>query len=236
MNQLKWIIAILGSMAFIVVLFLSSFQYVLYSNISFYEKEYSKYEVLDDVKMKMDDVLYVTQEMMDYLIDKRADLVIETTVDGQKREFFNDREKLHMQDVKGLFMGGLMIRRILFAITMLSLLILVLLKANLKRIIPRAFQIATLLVGIIFCGAAYYISKNFNAVFVQFHYLFFNNDYWILNPKTDLMINILPEGFFFDTVKAIGITFVSLLGIILLLSVIINIVQWRKNQENLIMK
>jgi integral membrane protein (TIGR01906 family) len=231
MNQLKWVTAILGSMACIVVLFLSSFQYVLYSDISFYEKEYSKYEVLDDVKMKMEDVLYVTQEMMDYLIDKRADLVIETTVDGQTREFFNDREKIHMQDVKGLFMSGLMIRRISFVIMLVALGVLVLLKANLKRIIPRAFQIATVLVGVIAGGSAYYISKNFNAVFVKFHLLFFDNDYWILNPETDLMINILPEGFFYDTVKAIGITFGSLLGIILLLSVIINIVQLRKNKK-----
>jgi integral membrane protein (TIGR01906 family) len=229
MNKLGWGVGIIGSIAFIVVLFITSFKFVLYSDINFYEKEYSKYEVLDDVKMEMKDVLYVTDEMMDYLIDKREDLVVQTIVDGQAREFFNDREKIHMQDVKKLFMDGLMIRRIALAITALSILVLVLIKADFKRIIPRAFQIATVIVAAISGVSAFYISKNFNAVFVKFHLLFFNNDFWILNPETDLMINILPEGFFFDVVKSIGTTFGIVLGTLLIVSIIITISQWYKD-------
>lgn len=231
MNKLSYGIAIIGSIALIAVLFLSSFQIVLYSNISFYEKEYSKYEVLDDVIMKMDDVLYVTQEMMDYLIDKRDNLNIDTIVDGKEREFFNQREKLHMADVKRLFLGGLFFRRICCGIILGVILLLVLLKSDLKRILPRAFQIATALVAVVTGVAAYYISNHFNLVFVQFHHIFFNNDLWLLNPETDLMINILPEGFFFDTVKSIGITFGILLGIFLCLSIIFDVINKRRNDS-----
>ena len=31
---------------------------------------------------------------------------------GEYREFFNDREIAHMEDVRGLFIGGLVLRRI----------------------------------------------------------------------------------------------------------------------------
>ncbi|MFA9376284.1 MAG: TIGR01906 family membrane protein [Lachnotalea sp.] len=233
MNKLGWGIGIFGSMALIVVLFLTSFKFVLYHDINFYEKEYSKYNVLDAVKMEMKDVLYVTEEMMDYLIDKRADLVVETVVDGNEREFFNDREKLHMQDVKSLFMDGLMIRRIALAITIVSLLLLVFMKVNLLRIISRSFLIATVLVATILGISAIYISSNFNAVFIEFHHLFFNNDYWILNPETDLMINILPENFFFDVVKSVGLTFGVLLAILLIVAVIINTTQWHKKYKSI---
>lgn len=40
------------------------------------------------------------------------------------------------------------------------------------------------------------VSINFNGFFTLFHKLFFYNDKWLFNPKTDPIINILPEEFF----------------------------------------
>ncbi len=37
---------------------------------------------------------------------------------GEYREFFNDREIAHMEDVRGLFIGGLWLRRIGILITL----------------------------------------------------------------------------------------------------------------------
>ncbi|WP_099468593.1 TIGR01906 family membrane protein [Konateibacter massiliensis] len=218
MNKVSFSVAILGSIAFIFALFFTSFQIVLYAIPGFYEREYAKYEVLDDVKMEMEDVLYVTDEMMDYLIDKRDDLVIQTIVDKSEREFFNDREKLHMADVKKLFMQGLMLRNITLGITVAAILVLVFRKADLKRLLPKAFIAATCVIGVLSALAAVYVANNFSEVFVQFHHIFFDNDLWLLDPATDLMINILPEGFFFDTVKTIGATFGILLGALLIIS------------------
>jgi integral membrane protein (TIGR01906 family) len=110
-------------------------------------------------------------------------------------------------------------------------LVLILQKADLMRILSRSFQIATLIIGIISGIAAIYISNNFYEVFVKFHLLFFHNDYWILDPKTDLMINILPEGFFFDTVKMIGMTFGIILSILLILSVIARFIWVRREKK-----
>lgn len=225
MNKINWGIGIVGSIALIVVLFLTSFKFVLYSDIHFYEKEYAKYNVLDDVKMEMKDVLYVTEEMMDYLIDKRDDLVVNTIVDGKEREFFNDREKTHMEDVKNLFLAGLMVRRIAAMITAICMILLFFLKADMKRILPRAFLSAVAVIGILAGVSALYISQNFSKVFIQFHLLFFNNDYWILDPSTDLMINILPENFFFDVVKSIGATFGIVLGILFVVAIVVIVVQ-----------
>ncbi|MFQ9799458.1 MAG: DUF1461 domain-containing protein [Clostridia bacterium] len=38
--------------------------------------------------------------------------------------------------------------------------------------------------------------KDFNRYFTIFHLLFFDNDLWILNPATDLMINIVAGTLF----------------------------------------
>ena len=39
------------------------------------------------------------------------------------------------------------------------------------------------------------ISMDFTKYFTYFHLIFFDNMDWYLNPKTDLLINIVPEVF-----------------------------------------
>lgn len=45
---------------------------------------------------------------------------------------------------------------------------------------------------------------NFDASFRIFHRIFFTNNLWIFDPRSDYMINMLPEGFFFDFVIRIA--------------------------------
>ena len=58
------------------------------------------------------------------------------------------------------------------------------------------------------------IATDFNKYFIIFHHIFFNNDLWMLNPDTDLLINIVPEPFFMDTAARIAATYgVSVLAV-----------------------
>ena len=41
-----------------------------------------------------------------------------------------------------------------------------------------------------------FVLSDWENVFVQFHELVFNNDYWIFNPVTDPVITILPDTYF----------------------------------------
>lgn len=41
---------------------------------------------------------------------------------------------------------------------------------------------------------AFYV--DFNYIFNKFHGIFFNNNYWIFDPKKDPIINVLPESYF----------------------------------------
>ena len=113
MKKIYGILSIVSALALIVCMLISSLDLVAYYEPGFYEKEYRKYNVQEPLKMEITDILYVTDEMMDYLKGYRADLVVETTVDGKEREFFNDREKSHMADVRDLFLGGIRLRRLL---------------------------------------------------------------------------------------------------------------------------
>ena len=204
----------------IIAFLITSVEAVTYWTPGYYEKEYTKYQVLNDLpEMTMDDLLDVTDEMMAFLRGKRENLHVYTTMGGEYREFFNDREIAHMEDVRGLFIGGLWLRRIGILITLCFASLAYFWghksaerTAALKRLIPKSlcigtgavFAVALVLIGI--------ISTDFTKYFIVFHKIFFNNDLWVLDPRTDMLINIVPEGFFFDTAAQIALVFAVIVG------------------------
>ena len=109
--------AITASFAMLLLIFailLTSFQLAVYgdSDYRFYEKEYQKYHVTDALGMELEDVMIVTDYMMDYLIGREEELSVVTEVDGRTQDFFNDQDRFHMGEVKDLFLGGLRLRNI----------------------------------------------------------------------------------------------------------------------------
>ena len=99
MKYLHRLTGILMAFCLMIVLFITSIEAVVYWTPGYFEKEYTKYEVLKDLPaMTMKDLLEVTDEMMDYLRGDREDLHVMTVMDGQEREFFNAREIAHMEE------------------------------------------------------------------------------------------------------------------------------------------
>lgn len=207
MKILHSALGIVFAFALMFTLLITSVEAVTYWTPGYYEKEYEKYDVLDDVHMEMDDLLDVTHEMMAYLRGNRADLHVPTIVNGQPREFFNEREIAHMEDVRGLFLGAIALRRICLVLMAVCLALLFALKANVRKVLPQTVCVGTILFFIVLAVLAGIISTDFNKYFIIFHHIFFNNDLWMLDPNTDLLINIVPEPFFMDTAGRIAITY-----------------------------
>ena len=178
--------------------------------------------------MTMDDVMYVTHEMMDYLRGEGDTLSVMTTVEGKEQDFFNEQDRFHMGEVRDLFIGGLNIRLGACAAAVLCVLFLLFTRADIKKIIPRSYRIALGMTGaaVLLIGIAAVV--DFNAVFVQFHHIFFDNDLWIFDPAEDYMIRMLPEGLFYDMVMRIGAIFVAGLAVLLVLSFIPKILDRKK--------
>ena len=206
--------------ALIAALLITSFEIAMYADFDVYRQEYEKYDVLSDLDMSMDDAMDVTRQMMAYLRGEGDTLSVITTVDGREQDFFNEQDRFHMGEVRDLFIGGLNIRTGALVIAVLCLLLLILTKADLKKAIPAGYQaaLAVTAAALLFLGIA--CAVDFNAVFVKFHHIFFDNDLWIFDPAEDYMIRMLPEGLFFDFVVRIGCIFAGLLAVLLVLSFI----------------
>ena len=198
-TYLSWLLGLICAFSLMIVFLITSVEAVAYWTPHYYENEYTRYQVADDVHMEMDDLLYVTDEMMAYLRGSRDDLNIDTVVDGTPREFFNAREKAHMADVRNLFLGGLALRRLCLFLAAASVALLALFKVPLKHLLPRMLCAGTVLFLGVTALLAGIISTDFTKYFIIFHKIFFTNDLWQLDPRTDLLINIVPEPFFMDT-------------------------------------
>ena len=101
--------------------------------------------------------------------------------------------EFHFLEVKEIFSS---IYLICLACLILGIILFILLKKFKLKISLKAFNIFFYEVLFIFLGLILSFYLNFSKVFTLFHKIFFNNDYWIFDPKKDPIINVLPESYF----------------------------------------
>lgn len=114
--------------------------------------------------------------------------------------FYSEREILHLKDIQDLIVTEKKVT-IFFIFLLYLLLILILIIQKFKEFFKTIFfsNIVALTLYIVLGTILYF---NFEYIFIYFHQITFNNDYWILNPE-DLLINTFPPQLFADMVTQI---------------------------------
>ena len=179
----------------------------------FYAHEYEKNNIYAKVQMEEADLLAVTAHMIDYMRGKADTLNVDTQVAGEPRPFFSEREILHMEDVRGLFDAGRMIRNVSAVLFIATAAFLVWLRKDGLRSMMKSWSVTAFSTLGLGSAIGIAIALGFDRAFTAFHEVFFNNDLWLLNPDVDLLVNIVPTPFFVDIAGFIGITFVLVLAV-----------------------
>lgn len=201
------------SLAF--VLLISSFGMAAFYDIDFFRYEFEKNGADIATGFSIDRLEEEAQLLVDYMVLDEAE------EEFQNSTFFNEREKMHMEDVKKIVQTAIDIRRICVVLDVISLAIVAFLKLN-KKFFIKVFTVFFAGFGVLFYFIVAASVINFNKAFTIFHEVFFNNDLWLLDPKESLMINMLPEIFFVDTFTRICIIFGVLWIAILFFCLVIN--------------
>lgn len=209
----QYILGTVGALSLIVIVFFTSIEVPVFNRF-FFAHEYKKNSVAENTGIDEDEFKAVTVCIMDYLRGRRDDLVVFAHVDGVYKEVFNEREKQHMVDVQNLFLAAYKIRGIAVALFLLTLILLLFMKADLRKVFIKCFTALSIVLLITAVFLAVLISTDFEKYFTIFHEIFFSNELWILDPDTDLLINIVPLGFFIDISIFIGSLFVMLMSVI----------------------
>jgi integral membrane protein (TIGR01906 family) len=167
----------------------STFHFLLHNN-AFYEKQFEKNGVYERYGEETTNT--ESQEILTYIKDKHKEII--------NSDFFSDRDKQHMIDVKYLIQKTYPIKYALTAIVVFMFLpFLILNRKQYNKILHDLFEYTgALLIALpIISGVATFIFQDFfTKAFTQFHYWFFNNDLWILDSRVDNLINLFPESFF----------------------------------------
>lgn len=182
----------------------------------FYYSEYKKLGVAEDIGVSEEDLKAATDVLLDYTEGKREDLLVFADFDGESLSFYNARESQHMADVRDLFLGARTVGYIglAFGIAVLALLLIF---YKDRRAVYSGYILANWFFLAVFAVLAVYAAIDFTSFWTSFHHVFFSNDLWLLDPRTDNLILMVPEQFFFDLVFRIVALFVSVaaaLGII----------------------
>jgi integral membrane protein (TIGR01906 family) len=202
---------ILGGVIWI-VLVITALQ-VIGFHPDFYREQYLHRNTAEEIGVSFKDLMTVTEVLLDYTAGQREDLDVVVDVNGTLQPFFNQREIDHMVDVRVLYHNVLLIRDVLGFFLIINLVTMFLLE---KRIDTHRLMMGllgvTVVLGVLLLAIGLYAIIDFDAFWTQFHHVFFTNDLWLLDPRTDNLINLVPTGFFIDLIVTIVTVFGVMLG------------------------
>lgn len=211
----KIIIGIVFVTSLIISLLLTDIQMLTFDR-QFFQNKFEEYNISEVTKIEEHTLMEVTDKMLKYLNGDREDLMIEAEVNGETELVFGERERLHMVDVKDLFDKGFIIRNI--SLIMLAISLFLIIKFY-RKDLHKMLIIASVIPVLIFMILGIIFSINFNKYFTIFHEVLFTNDLWLLNPKTDILIQMLPLDFFYSISIKTLTYFIAELVIIFLLGI-----------------
>lgn len=129
---------------------------------------------------------------------------LKVEVFGELQPAFNEKELIHMEDCRQLF---ILLRTVLTGTAVLSVGFLacgIYLLCD-RKWIRLAAWIAPLLIAVPLGLFAAWAVMDFNAAFNFFHKILFTNDLWLLDARTDLLIRICPASMFMSMGVRIGL-------------------------------
>lgn len=180
-------------------------------NKDFYLSSFHKYGVVEVTGKNLDELDKITEDLFTYLKGESDKTILESN--------FNQREILHMEDVKKLFDYGFALKNLSFLLSALILSVIII-RGKFKSLGKGLFYGIFIWWGSILILLLLAMS-DFNRYFTYFHLIFFDNELWILNPKTDLLIQMLPEVFFSSIFKNIILLFLVMLAILQIIGFIL---------------
>lgn len=180
---------------------------------AFYKQEYQKLNTAQSIGMTEQGLEQTTEALLAYLRGEQEDLSLSIPINGQEREVFNAREKAHMADVKTLYIRA---RWVGYGSLLLGaagiVLLLVTSHGSARREVLGGYLRGNVCFFAALAMIGLFAAIDFDTFWTGFHKLVFANDLWLLDPRTDILIEIVPEQFFFDLVIRIAASALATIG------------------------
>ena len=204
-------IQILSSLFYIILLpiFFISVNVIYITNSDWlYSYGWNRNQIENSTGLSIDQLNSGSDQIKSYFNNVEEYLNLIIIEDGIKYSLYNEKEILHMKDVKHLIkltqntiiFSGLFI----LAYYLVTIFTAKSLRKSIEQIRRSSKISAYSTVGFL-AFAGLLASINFTWLFRQFHFISFSNDLWQLNPNTDYLIAMFPQRFFLETTIFIGV-------------------------------
>lgn len=182
---------------------------------NFYLEEFAKHRVGAAAGLTDEELRTVARAFIAYFQGPPQSMDTAVALPHPGGPLFNQRELDHMRDVQ------LLMHRVFQAWT-ISLVVLLVGAIAVAAVEFRtagpalartgAFGggLTLALVGLVALASLF----DFRQLFLQFHFLAFTNDLWLLDPTRDRLIQVFPQGFFFDAAIRIALQAVLLAALL----------------------
>ena len=199
------------------VLLISTNARLAVNSRALYGYSINAYNAAQRTGVERDELLRANEEIIAYFNNAEERLDITVNLYGQPIALFNEREILHMADVKGLVRWLHRVQAMVMGLA-IGFVVYAILNIALGRRWASVYLGRALLAGgagttalLVVVGGIAAVG-GFRWLFLQFHFLSFSNDFWLLDPTRDRLVQMFTEPFFFDaTMLIVGMTLLQAL-------------------------
>jgi integral membrane protein (TIGR01906 family) len=180
------------------VLLITSTIYSEVNELRLYEYGFDKYEISQETGIDEIQLRAVAQHLIDYFNLRTDTAQITVIKGGEELNLFNEREVIHLEDVRGLIQLDYWVQRGAFLLIVICALALFFgLRVGWRMLVRGLFWGSFITVDLM-VALALWALFGFERLFTLFHLVSFTNEYWVLDPARDYLIRLFPGGFFYD--------------------------------------
>jgi integral membrane protein (TIGR01906 family) len=176
-------------------------------SVDLYTSGFSKYHISAATGIGDSQLEDIAQGMVDYFDGQVRSPQVVVDINGMKKPVYSQKELIHLEDVRkiiNIFKTLEILSLVIFLVTSLSMFF----KFGVSRLL-KGLQAGAAVTVVFLSSVMLWALIDFNSIFYFFHILSFSNDLWLLDPATDYLIMMFPEGFFFDAATLVVATIIA---------------------------
>ena len=181
-----------------------------------YEYAADHYDTPATTGIARSELLTASAELRDYFNSGSDEAIfVRVQRDGEPISLFNRQETPHLQDVKTLFQmnGRVQEASVMFILAYVVGVFIWAREGSLRTLARQV--LLSVFVSLAIVGALGAVAvAGFDALWTQFHVVAFSNDFWLLDPATDRLIQMFPEAFWEDASLVIGAIILAQFGVL----------------------
>ena len=164
-----------------------------------YKYGFQKYSVCQTTGLTEVELDKAATGLITYFNSAEEYITITVVKDGKPFELFNEREIIHLRDVKGLIWLDyyLLLGTLVYTLGYAGFCLIWRKHRYWRHLAWGVVGGGGITLGLMLAlGLGTILS--FDQLFLQFHLLSFTNELWQLDPTKDYLIMLFPQGFFYD--------------------------------------